>query len=222
MGDHAKDALYEHLARAGRAMAHGKRLELLDLLAQGERGVGALARAAGTSVTNTSAHLQVLRHGGLVDARKEGTRVRYRLADDHVLRLVIALREVARARLGDVDRAADAYLGTPDDATPVSRTELLERLRRGDLVALDVRPAEEYAACHIPGALSIPVDELERRLADLPDDVEIVAYCRGPLCVFSPQAVRILRRHGLRARQLEDGFPEWRLADLPVEMTTTA
>ncbi len=216
-----KAALYSQLARVGKAVAHGTRLELLDVLAQGERGVDALALATGTSVTNTSAHLRVLREGGLVEARKDGTRVRYRLAEG-ALEFAVALRELARARLGDVDRATDAYLGPATDVTPMTRAQLRARLRRGDVVVVDVRPAEEHAAGHIRGALSIPVDELEQRLAELPDDVEIVAYCRGPLCVYSPQAVRVLRRHGRRARQLEDGFPEWRLAGLPVERSASA
>lgn len=216
-----KNALYEQLARVGKAVAHGTRLELLDVLAQGERSVDALASATGTSVTNTSAHLRVLREGGLVEARKDGARVRYRLAAG-ALEFAVALRELARARLGDVDRAAEAYLGPAPGATAVSRDELRALLRRREVVVIDVRPVEEHAAGHIPGALSIPVDELEQRLDELPDDVEVVAYCRGPLCVYSPEAVRVLRRHGRRARQLEDGFPEWRLAGLPVERSASA
>ncbi|HVL97795.1 MAG TPA: metalloregulator ArsR/SmtB family transcription factor [Egibacteraceae bacterium] len=213
-----KDALYGQLARAAKALANGKRLEVLELLAQGERRVEAIARATAMSVTNTSAHLQVLRQGGLVAARKDGTRVYYRLAGDDVARFVIALRDLARSRLGDVDRAARAYLDTPDDEQgPVSREELWERIQRGGTVVVDVRPAEEYAAGHIPGAVSVPVDELEARLAELPEDTEIVAYCRGPFCVYAPQAVSVLRRHGRTARQLEDGFPEWRLDARPVE-----
>jgi rhodanese-related sulfurtransferase/DNA-binding transcriptional ArsR family regulator len=211
-----KDALYDQLAQVGKAVASGKRLELLDLLAQGERSVDALATAAQMTVTNASAHLQVLRHSGLAAARKEGTRVWYRLAGDDVARFVVALRELGRARVAGVERAAEDYLTHPGRGEPVTRAELLRRLDEGDVVVVDVRPAEEYAAGHIAGAVSIPVDDLEQRLAELPDDVEVVAYCRGPFCVFSPQAVAILRRHGRRASQLEDGFPEWRLQDLPV------
>lgn len=217
-----KDVLYEELARMGKALASGKRLELLDVLAQGERSVDGLAEAAGMSVTNTSAHLQVLRRGGLVETRRDGPRVFYRLAGDEVARLVIALRTLARARLGEVERAARAYLAAPAGADLVTRDELRERLGRGDVVLVDVRPEEEYAAAHIPGALSIPIDELEQRLAVLPTDLEVVAYCRGPLCVFSPEAVRLLRGSGRAARQLEDGFPEWRLAGLPVESRPSA
>ena len=211
-----KDALYEQLARVGKGLASGKRLELLDLLAQGSRTVDALAAAADMTVKNTSAHLQVLRHSGLVAARKDGTRVWYRLADDEVARFVIALRDLAQHRLAEVERAAADYLGQPPATEPVSRAELRRRLDAGDVVVVDVRPAEEYAAGHIPGAVSIPADELETRLDEVPEDVEVVAYCRGPYCVLSPQAVATLRRHGRSASQLEDGFPEWRLADLPV------
>lgn len=216
-----KDALYEQLARVGKAVASGKRLELLELLSQGERSVHALAAAAEMTVTNTSAHLQVLRQGGLVATRKNGTRVWYRLADDDVARFIIALRNLAHRRLADVERAAAAYLDQPGEAEPVSRDELRRRLQAGDVAIVDVRPAEEYAAGHIPGAISIPADELEQRLDELPDDVDIVAYCRGPSCVFSPQAVATLRRHGRSAHQLEAGFPEWRLDDLPVETATS-
>jgi rhodanese-related sulfurtransferase/DNA-binding transcriptional ArsR family regulator len=215
-----KDALYAELARIGKAAANGKRLELLELLAQAERGVDALARAAQMTVTNTSAHLQVLRQGGLVASRKDGTQVRYRLADDDVARFLLSLRGLAQSRLADVERAAAEYLGQPPgELEAVSRAELRRRLAAGDVVVIDVRPAVEYAAGHIPGAISIPVDELDERLDELPDDVDIVAYCRGPFCVFSPEAVAILRRSGRTAHQLEDGFPDWRLEGLPVEAT---
>ena len=210
-----KEALYAHVARAGKALAHGKRLELLDLLAQAERSVEALAVATGLSVTSTSAHLQVLRRGGLVQTRRDGNRVHYRLAGDDVARLLVSLRELAADRLADVERAAREYLGE-DDVEPVSREELQRRLRQGDVVVVDVRPAEEYAAGHVRGAVSIPVDELERRIGELPPGAEVVAYCRGPLCVYAPQAVGILRRHGVPARRLEGGFPEWRLERRPV------
>ncbi|MDP8970387.1 MAG: metalloregulator ArsR/SmtB family transcription factor [Actinomycetota bacterium] len=213
-----KDALYAELARVGKAVASGKRVELLELLAQGERTVDALASAAQMTVTNASAHLQVLRQGGLVTSRKDGTRVWYRLADDEVARFVVVLRDLARSRLAEVERAAADYVGQSiDEVEAVSRAELHRRLQAGDVVVIDVRPPEEYAAGHIPGAVSIPVDELEQRLAELPPHVDVVAYCRGPFCVYSPQAVATLRHHGRNARQLEAGFPEWRLADLPVE-----
>lgn len=216
-----KRALYEQIAQLSKAVASPKRLELLDLLAQGERGVESLAAAAEMGVTNTSSHLQVLRQGGLVDARKQGTRVLYRLASEEVNRFVIALRELARSHVAGVEKAASTYLDVPvETGEPVTRDELRRRLKRGDIRVVDVRPLEEYAAGHIPGALSIPVDELEERLEELPEEVEIVAYCRGPLCVYSPQAVAILRRHGWSARHLEDGFPEWRLARLPVEVSS--
>lgn len=218
---HRKDELYAQLARAAKALANGKRLEVLDVLAQGERSVEAIAEATAAGVTNTSAHLQVLRRGGLVASRKEGTRVYYRLAGDDVARLLVALRELARERLGDVERAARAYLDGDEDAEPgaepLSRAELAARMEAGDVVVVDVRPRPEYTAGHIPGAISIPVDELEDRLAELPPDAEIVAYCRGPFCVYAPEAVRLLRRRGRAARQLEDGFPEWRLDDRPVD-----
>jgi rhodanese-related sulfurtransferase len=211
-----KDALYEQLARVGRAVDSPKRLELLDLLAQGERPVDALAATMGVSVANTSAHLQALRSAQLVATRRAGTRIYYRLAGDDVARFVIALRQLAAGRLAEVEQTAGAYLGGRDDEEPVGREELLARLRKGDVAVLDVRPAEEYAAGHIPGSLSIPVDELQSRLDELPAELEVVAYCRGPYCRYSPHAVRLLRRNGRAARRLIDGFPEWRLAGLPV------
>lgn len=215
-----KQELYAQLARVGKAVGSASRLELLDLLAQGERSVEALALAAGMGVTNTSAHLRVLREAGLVATRREGTRVVYRLASDEVARVAVNLRELARAQLADVDRAAQAYLGGTEDPgmQAVTREELRRRMQRGDVVVVDVRPREEYDAGHIAGAVSIPVDELEERLAELPENLEVVAYCRGPFCVYSPQAVAILRAHGRGARQLQDGFPEWKLDNLPVEI----
>lgn len=210
-----KERLYEELARMGKAMASSKRLELLDLLAQGERTVEALATAAAMGVTNTSAHLQVLRRGGLVTARKQGTHVYYRLPDDDVAQFMLRFRNLARARLADVEQAGRDYVGPADHVEPVTRDELLARLRSGDVTVVDVRPPEEYAAGHIAGALSVPIDELEARLAELPTDVGVVAYCRGPFCVYSSQAVRRLREHGHQAQRLQDGFPEWRLEGLP-------
>jgi rhodanese-related sulfurtransferase len=215
-GREAKDRLYEQFARTAKAVASPKRIELLELLAQGEHTVEALARATGMGVTNTSAHLQVLRHARLVETRKQGTRVHYRLAGDEVAGFVAALRNLARARLAEVDRVVADYFVARDALEPVSRTELVERAARGDVVILDVRPAEEFAAGHIPGALSVPLDQLDAALSRLPKRARIVAYCRGPYCVLAPQAVERLRTRGFNAHRLVDGMPEWRLAGLPV------
>lgn len=215
-GREAKDAVYEQLARVGRAMASPKRLELLDLLAQGERSVEALAQGCAMGITNASSHLQVLRRAQLVATRKEGTRVLYRLADDTVTRFVMGLRDVAHERLAEVDRVVRDYFEARDALETVSRADLLERAARGEVVVLDVRPHAEYVAGHIPGALSVPLDQLEGRLRTLRKHTDIVAYCRGPYCVLAPQAVEVLRSRGYRARRLEDGMPEWRLAGLPV------
>jgi len=218
-GREAKDALYEQLARLGKAVANPKRIELLDLLAQGERSVEALAQGSGMGITNTSSHLQVLRRARLVESRKEGTRVLYRLADDSVLRLHLALRELAEARLAEVDRILRDYFLARDALETVSRAELLERVEQGGVTVLDVRPREEFARGHIPGAVSVPLEELEARMRTLPRRGEIVAYCRGPYCVLAPQAVELLRRRGFRARRLEEGMPEWRLAGFPVAVS---
>jgi rhodanese-related sulfurtransferase/DNA-binding transcriptional ArsR family regulator len=215
-GREAKDRLYEQFARTAKAVASPKRIELLELLAQGERPVEALAQATGMGVTNTSAHLQVLRRAGLVATRKQATRVWYRLAGEEVAAFVVALRDLARSRLAEVDRVVADYFVARDALEPVSRTELLERAGRGDVVILDVRPAEEFLAGHIPGALSVPLDQLDRALGRLPKRSRIVAYCRGPYCVLAPQAVQRLRAKGFNARRLVDGMPEWRLAGLPV------
>lgn len=214
-----KDRLYEQLARVGAAVASPKRLELLDLLAQGERSVESVAEQASMTIANTSQHLQGLRQARLVEARRDGTRVLYRLADDSVGRFFVELRQLAQRRLAEVDQLARDYLEAPQDLEPISRVELRDRLRRKDVVLIDVRPAEEYGAVHIRGALSIPLTELKARLKELPRDQEIVAYCRGPYCVFASEAVRLLRENGFRARRLEEGFPEWRLAGLPVELS---
>jgi rhodanese-related sulfurtransferase/DNA-binding transcriptional ArsR family regulator len=215
-----KDTVFEQLARIGKAIDSPKRLELLDLLAQGERSVDALAGLAGLGVTNASAHLQVLARARLVASRKQRTRVLYRLADEQVAGFLGALRELAAARLAELDQAVRGFLHTAEDPEPVTRAELAERLAHGGVTVLDVRPAEEYAAGHIPGAHSVPPDrldaELDAALDRLPGDTEIVAYCRGPYCVYAPTAVRLLRQRGHAARRLEDGFPEWRLAGLPV------
>jgi len=215
MGDASRKAeLYEQFARVGKALASPRRLELLDLLAQGERSVEDLAGAAGLGVTSCSAHLQVLHRAKLVATRKHGTRVYYSLASDDVARLHGALRDLAASLLADVAVARNAYLG--GDVEEVSTQELMRRSRSGEVTVLDVRPSAEYAAGHIPGAVSIPVEELERRIAELPADSEIVAYCRGPYCVFAHDAVRLLRGAGRPARRLVGGLPEWRLAGLPV------
>jgi len=215
----AKTELFEQYARVGKALSAPKRLELLDLLAQGERAVDALARAAGVGVSTVSMHLQTLRQAGLVRTRKDGTSVHYRLAGDDVAGLYADLRDVALAHLADADRARVAYLGgdDPGEAEDVPRAELLRRARSGEVVVLDVRPRHEYVSGHIPGAVSVPVEELERRLVELPADVEVVAYCRGAYCVLAYDAVRLLTRHGRSARRLREGMLEWRLAGMPVQ-----
>jgi rhodanese-related sulfurtransferase/DNA-binding transcriptional ArsR family regulator len=215
-GREAKDRLYEQFARTAKAVAHPRRIELLELVAQGERSVEALATATGMGVTNTSAHLQVLRRAGLVEARREGTRVLYRLGGEEVAAFLVSLRDLARARLAEVGRVVADYFTARDALKPVSRAELVERAARGEVVILDVRPREEYLAGHIPGALSVPLDELEAALSRLPKRREVVAYCRGPYCVLAPEAVKRLRAKGFKARRLQDGMPEWRLAGLPV------
>ena len=215
-GRETKDALYEQFARIAKAVAHPKRIELLDLLAQAERGVNALAEAAAMGVTATSSHLQVLRQSRLVETRREGTSVLYRLADEEVARFVVSLRDVARVRLAEVDAVVRDYFAARDELEPVSREELLSRAKAGDVVVLDVRPPEEFAAGHIPGAVSAPLGDLEARVRKVPKRAEIVAYCRGPYCVLAPQAVELLRAKGFRARRLDEGMPEWRLAGLPV------
>ena len=212
----AKTALFDEFARAAKALASGRRIELLDVLANGERTVEALAYEAGLSVANTSQHLQILRQAGLVSSRREGTSVHYRLAAPEVFELWRTLRTLAASRLAEVERLTAAYLGSRDELEPVTREELARRLQDGDLVVLDVRPATEYAAGHLPGAVSIPVGELRRRLAELPADREIVAYCRGPYCAFAHEAVGLLREEGFAARRLEDGLPEWQAAGLAV------
>jgi rhodanese-related sulfurtransferase len=216
-GRAAKTALFDEFARVAKALASGRRMELVDVLANGERTVEALAGEVGLSVANTSQHLQILRQAGLVGSRRQGTSVHYRLAGPEVFELWRTLRTLAASRLAEVERLAVAYLGSRDDLEPVTREELARRLEDGDdLVVLDVRPAAEYAAGHVPGAVSIPVRELRRRLAELPADREVVAYCRGPYCAFAHEAVGLLREEGLAARRLEDGLPEWQAAGLAV------
>ena len=206
----AKDDLFEAIALMGKAFASPVRLELLDLLAQAPRSVEELARLSGQSSANASQHLQALRTAGMVTRTRAGTRVRYALAGDEALRLWLALRDASAARLAEVERAAHEYLG--EDVDTIGREDLLERLVRGDVVLVDVRPEAEYEAGHIEGARSIPLEELERRLAELPPDAEIVAYCRGPYCAYAHEAVRQLHTAGRSARRLEEGWPEWRLA----------
>ncbi|WAZ24629.1 metalloregulator ArsR/SmtB family transcription factor [Streptomyces cinnabarinus] len=212
-----KAALYDAFAASGKALASGKRLELLDLLAQGERTVDALSKAAGLNLTTASAHLQTLKQAGLVATRREGVRIHYRLAGDDVARLFALLRKVAEHHQAAVPAARDAYLGE-DGATEVTHEELLARVGAGDVVVLDVRPLEEYLAGHIPGAVSLPVAELADRIGELAEDTEVVVYCRGEYCALAYDAVRLLAEHGRRAVRLNDGMLEWRLADLPVQV----
>lgn len=208
-GPDRKQALFDAIALMGKAFASPRRLELLDLLAQGPRTVDQLARASSQSRANASQHLQALHAAGLVTREREGISVRYAIADEDSLRLWLELRDVSAARLAEVERAAREYLG--EEVERIGRDELVERMRRGDVVLVDVRPAEEYAAGHIEGARSVPLEELEERLGELPTDQEIVAYCRGPFCAYAHEAVRRLRDTGREARRLEDGWPEWSL-----------
>jgi rhodanese-related sulfurtransferase/DNA-binding HxlR family transcriptional regulator len=207
----SKDALFEAIAVMGKAFASPRRLELIDLLAQGPRGVEELARASGQSTANASQHLQALHAAGVVTRERFGTHVNYSLGGQDVLQLWVELRDASATRVAEVERAARNYLG--DEVEAISRDELRGRLRRGDVVLVDVRPAEEFDAGHIEGALSIPVDELDDRLAELPADSEIVAYCRGAFCAYAHEAVRTLRARGRSARRLEGGWPEWQLAE---------
>ena len=212
----AKDALYEGFAEVTKALASGRRAEIVDLLAQGERPVEQIAAEIGQSVANTSHHLRAMARAGLVTTRRDGTRIFYALASDRVAELWAALREVAADHVAGLHRLAEAYLGNQDGIEVIGREELAARLARGEVLVLDVRPAAEYAAGHIAGARSVPLAELRRRLRALPADAEMVAYCRGPYCVYADEAVRELTGHGLRARRLDDGYPEWRRAGLPI------
>jgi rhodanese-related sulfurtransferase len=208
----AKQALFEAIALMGKGFSSPRRLELLDLLAQAPRSVEELAEASGQSLANASQHLQALHGAGLVTREREGTKVRYALAGEEALRLWLALRDASAARLAEVERAARDYLG--EGVESIGREELVRRLADGDVVLVDVRPAEEYAAGHIEEARSVPLAELEQRLAELPPDREIVAYCRGPFCAYAHEAVRQLNDAGRKARRLQDGWPEWRLAEI--------
>jgi rhodanese-related sulfurtransferase len=212
-----KRDVFHSLARIGTALSSPIRLEFLELLAQGERSVDDLATLTGTSVANTSQHLQKLKAAGLIAGRKEGQYVFYRVAGDEVVALLGSLGRAGEAYLAEVERTVRAYYAAKDELEPVPARELLDRARKGLVTVLDVRPPEEFAAGHVPGAINIPVHELEKRLAELPKRREVVAYCRGPYCLMSYDAVDLLRRKGLKARRLEDGLPEWRLAGLPVQ-----
>lgn len=212
-----KQELFAQFARIGKAMSNGNRLELLEFIAQGERSVEELAKVAGLTVANTSQHLQQLRQAGLVSCRKEGLKVYYHISDDYVLVLFSALRSVAERHLSEVDELIETYLTTKDALEPLAREELLERAHDGLVTVLDVRPPEEYAAGHVPGAINIPLSELEEHLDELDQKQEVIAYCRGPHCILAFDAVARLRDHGFSARRLEDGYPEWELAGLPTE-----
>ncbi len=217
MGDRAaKDALFDGFAEIAKALGSGRRTEIGDLLAQGERSVDEIAAEIGQSVANTSHHLRAMARAGLLTTRRAGTRVFYRLASERVGELWSALRDVGSEHVAGLERLAKAYLGDRDGVETLDRDELATRLERGEVLVLDVRPRHEYAAGHIRGAQSVPVAELRRQLRVLPKDTEVVAYCRGPYCVYADDAVRELTRRGFRARRLIDGFPEWKRAGLPV------
>ena len=213
----AKAALFDALASVAQALGSGRRTEIVDVLAQGERSVEELAGEISQSVANTSQHLQVLARAGLVRSRREGTRIIYRLASDRVGELWAAVRDVAVRHVAEVSVLADEYLGKRDGVEQLSAEELARRLERGDVVVLDVRPETEYHAGHIAGARSAPIDELAALIDELPKRREVVAYCRGPYCVYADDAVRLLRGRGLKARRLDVGYPEWQRARLPVE-----
>jgi DNA-binding transcriptional ArsR family regulator len=215
-----KDRLYAQLARIGKALASPHRLELLELLAQGERTVDALAEQAGLSTANASQHLGVLREAGLVESRKQGLFVHYRLADPIVFELSRSIRTVAEHQLAELDRLVRQHFGDRSNPEPVSMQELIERAEQGNVVILDTRPASEFAQGHIAGAVSVPIEELQQRLRQLPKRKEFVAYCRGPYCIYADRAVELLRASGRRARRMLDGFPEWKAAGHPVESST--
>src|SRR5438132_14240743 len=217
VGDRAtKDALFDGFAEVAKALASGRRAEIVDVLAQGERSVDDIAEEIGQSVANTSHHLRAMARAGVLTTRRDGTRIYYALASERVAELWAALRDVAGEHVAGLERLAAAYLGERDGVEVVDRTELAARLKRREVVVLDVRPAAEYVAGHIAGARSVPITELRRQLRALPKDSEVVAYCRGPYCVYADDAVRELNRKGFRARRLIDGFPEWKRAGLPV------
>ena len=218
--EQTKRELYQSIAKVAQALGSGNRLQLLELMAQGERSVDALATMTGMSVANASQHLQALRRAGIVSARKDGQRVYYRVAGDDVVRLYDGLRVVAESRLAEVRELVNEFLGDRRALEPVLADELLARAKKGLVTVLDVRPHEEYAAGHLPGAINVPLDKLKDYFATLSKDREIVAYCRGPYCLMSFEAVAALRKRGWKARRLQDGFPEWKAAGLPVESSS--
>ena len=213
----AKEALFEALASVGKALSSGRRAEIVDLLAQGERSVEDVAAEIGQSVANTSHHLRALAQAGLVRTRREGTRVIYGLASEQVIQLWAVVRDVAAEHVAEVDRLAQAYLGQRDGLQPIARDELARRLRRGEVTVIDVRPAAEYEAGHVEGARSLPISDLKRRLDALPPDVDLVAYCRGPYCVMAVEAVDLLRKQGFRAHRMEEGVLDWKARGLRIE-----
>jgi rhodanese-related sulfurtransferase len=217
-----KDRLYGQFARIGKALSSPHRLEILELLAQGERTVDSLATEVGLSLANTSQHLQVLRQAALVASRKDGLFVSYRLSDPAIFALCTAIRTVAERQLADLERLVRDHFGDRSEAEAVEMHELLKRARSKRVVVLDTRPPNEYAAGHIAGAISVPVDDLQRRLRQLPKGKDYVAYCRGPYCVYADRAVEILRSNGRQARRLREGFPEWRAAGLPIEVSASS
>jgi rhodanese-related sulfurtransferase len=220
MGDRAaKDALYDGLATVAKALGSGRRAEIVDVLAQGERSVDDVAGEIGQTIANTSQHLQHLLRAGLVRTRRDGTRIHYSLASPRVGELWAAVRDVAGYQLAELDELATAYLGDRSTLATVTHKELAKRMREGDVIVLDVRPEPEYHAGHISGAISVPVKEITRRLRAIPKDRQVVAYCRGPYCVYADDAVRTLKRRGYEAARLEDGYPEWVRAGLPVDVT---
>jgi rhodanese-related sulfurtransferase/DNA-binding transcriptional ArsR family regulator len=212
-----KQDIFAQFARVGKAMSHGNRLELLEFIAQGERSVDELAKVSGLSVANTSQHLQQLRQAGLVTCSKRGLKVFYQLSGDDVVELFNTLRNVAQRHLADVQQLVNTYLNVKDDLEPIPAIELLDRAKNGLVTVLDVRPAKEYQSGHVPGAINIPIEELEQHLSELDSNHEVVAYCRGPHCILAFDAVAKLRKKGITAHRLEDGFPEWKSAGLPIE-----
>ena len=221
MADHAaKASLYDALAESAKALANGRRAELVDVLAQGERSVEELADEIGQTVANTSQHLQRLLRSGLVETRRDGTRIYYSISSPVVLTLWRTMRQTAEEHVAGLQQLANDYLGDRSKLRTITRDALRARLRDGDVVVLDVRPEPEYAAGHVRGAITIPIGELQSRLGEIPEGAEIVAYCRGPYCVYADDAVRLLTRNGLDATRLEDGFPEWVAARLPIEGRT--
>jgi len=215
--NHFKQDLFTQFARVGKAMSNGNRLELLEFIAQGERSVDELAKVSGLSVANTSQHLQQLRQAGLIVSSKRGLKVFYRLSGDDVIGLFNSLQNVAERHLADVQQLVNTFLTVKDDLEPIPATELLDRVKDGLVTVLDVRPAEEYQSGHVPGAINVPLSELEEYLNQLDSHQEVVAYCRGPHCVLAFDAVEQLRQKGITAHRMEDGFPEWKSAGLPIE-----